>query len=68
MKPYPTDVDYSTWKLAASRVLYFLETCVHDHMLGYFQDAKTLKESWDNLKFRFSRLVRPHESFTSANS
>ena len=30
--------------------MYFLATCVHDHMLRHIWDAKTPKEAWENLK------------------
>ena len=38
----------------ASRVMYFLTTCVHDHMLSHICDAKTPKEAWENLKKIFA--------------
>ena len=40
--------------MGASRVLYCLATCVHDHMLSHIRDAKTPKEAWENLKKIFS--------------
>ena len=49
-KPNPTDVEYATWELVASRVVYCLATCVHEHMLGYIWEAKTSKEARENLK------------------
>ena len=48
-RPIKTDPGYATWEQAASRVMYCLATCVHDHMLGYIRDAKTPKEAWENL-------------------
>ena len=45
---------YATWEQAASRVLYCLATCVHDHMLCYIRDAKTPNEAWENLKKIFT--------------
>ena len=46
--------DFSTWEMAASRVLYSLASCVHDQMLGYIRDAKTLKATWENLEMIFA--------------
>ena len=43
-QPIETGPKYTTWVQAASHVMYFLATCVHDHMLGYIRDAKTPKE------------------------
>ena len=34
--------------------MYCLETSVHDHMLGYIQEAKVPKEAWENLKKIFA--------------
>ena len=34
--------------------MYFLVTCVHDHMLDYIPKAKTPKEAWENLKKIFA--------------
>ena len=48
-QPIETAPEYATWVQAASRVMYCLATCVHDHMLGYIRDAKTPKEAWENL-------------------
>ena len=48
-KPIETSPGYATWEQAASRVMYCLATCVHDHMLGYIRDPKTPKEAWENL-------------------
>ena len=45
MEPDPTHVDYPTWEQATSHVLCCLASCVHDHMLGYIREAKTLKEA-----------------------
>ena len=40
----PKNTEYSTWEQAASRVMYYLATCVHHHMLGYIQQVETPKE------------------------
>ena len=53
-KPGLTTPEYVTWEQAASRVLYCLATCVHDHMLSHIRDAKTPKEAWENLKKIFT--------------
>ena len=53
-QPIKTAPQYATWVQAASRVMYCLATCVHDHMLGYIRDAKTPKEAWENLKKIFA--------------
>ena len=53
-QPNPTHVDYLAWEQAASRVLYWLASFVHDHMLSYIQESKTPKEVWGNLKKRFA--------------
>ena len=53
-QPDPKNADYSTWEQAASRVMYFLETRVHVHMLRHIRDAKTPKEVWRNLKKIFA--------------
>ena len=68
-KPNPTDAKYATWEQAASRVIYFLVTCVYDHMLGYIQEAKTPKEAWENLKKIFAanmiaRKLQLYQSYT----
>ena len=39
-QPIKTAPQYATWVQAASRVMYCLATCVHDHMLCYICDAK----------------------------
>ena len=49
-QPNRTTLEYATWEQAASRVMYCLATCVHDHMLGYFREAKMLNEAWENLR------------------
>ena len=46
----PRTPKYSTWEQVTNRVMYFLATCVHDHMLGYIREAKTPKEVWENLR------------------
>ena len=53
-QPNPTHADYPAWEQAASRVLYCLASCVHDHMLGYIREAKTPKQAWENLKKIFA--------------
>ena len=53
-QPNPTHTDYPAWEQAASHVLYCLSSCVHDHMLGYIREAKTLKQAWENLKKIFA--------------
>ena len=53
-RPDPTTPKHSIWEQAASRVLYFLATCVHEHMFCYIWEAKTLKEAWGNLKNIFA--------------
>ena len=49
-KPDITTANYPTWEQGASRVMYCLATCVHDHMLSHIRDAKKPKEAWENLK------------------
>ena len=53
-KPEITHANYPTWEQGASRVLYFLATCVHHHILSHIRDAKTPKEAWENLKKIFA--------------
>ena len=53
-KPETIHANYPTWEQGASRVLYCLATCVHDHMLSHIRDAKTPKEAWENLKKIFA--------------
>ena len=53
-RPDSKNADYATWEQAASRVMYCLATCVHDHMLSHIRDAKTPKEAWANLKKMFA--------------
>ena len=53
-QPVVTAPEYTTWEQAASRVMYCLATCVHDHMLGYIREAKMLKEAWENLRKIFA--------------
>ena len=53
-QPNPTHADYPAWEQAASRVLYCLASCVHDHMLGYIREAKMPKQVWENLKKIFA--------------
>jgi hypothetical protein len=33
----------------ASRVMFCLATCVHNHMLSYIHNADSLKATWENL-------------------
>ena len=49
-----THNDFPSWEHVASRVFYCLASYVHDHMLGYIIDAKTLKVAWENLKKIFA--------------
>ena len=53
-QPNSTHADYPAWEQAASRVLYCLASCVHDHMLRYIRDSKTPKEAWEKLKKIFA--------------
>ena len=53
-RPVETAPGYAIWEQDASRVMYFLATCVHDHMLGYIRKAKTPKEAWENLRKIFA--------------
>ena len=46
----PTNPNYSKWKQEVRFVMYFLETCVHDHMISYITCIETPKEVWENLK------------------
>ncbi len=48
-KPNITNTNYPKWEQGAIRVMYCLETCVHDHMLGHIWDAKAPKVAWKNL-------------------
>ena len=49
-QPNLAHVDHSSWKQVTSRMLYYLASCIVDHMLGYIRGAKTPKEVWGNLK------------------
>ena len=53
-QPVVTAPEYATWEQDEIRVMYFLATCVHDHMLGYIREAKTPKEAWENLRKIFA--------------
>ena len=53
-QPGLTAPEYATWEQAASRVMYCLATCVHDHMLDYIREAKTPKEAWNYLRKIFA--------------
>ena len=66
-KPEITNVNYPMWDQGASRVMYCLATCVHDHMLSHIQDTKMPKEVWENLKNFFVR-TQQHASFNSRKS
>ena len=55
--PEPTHTDFPAREQASSTVLYCLASCVHDQMLDYIWDAKTLKEAWENLKKLFVAIV-----------
>ena len=49
--------NFALWEYkmqGASRVLYCLASCVHDHILGYIRDSKTPKEAWEKLKKIFA--------------
>ena len=65
MKPNPTHTDYPTWEQATIRVLYCLATCLHDYMLDYIREAKTLKEPGENLKviFAANTIARKLQSY-----
>ena len=41
------------WEQTVRHVLYYLASCVHDHMLDYIWEAKTPKEAFGNLKKNF---------------
>ena len=56
-----THKDFLAWEQVACRVLYCLASCVHDQMLGYIRDAKTLKEAWENLKKIFATSTMTHK-------
>ena len=60
-RPGPKNVDYSTWEQTTSRVMYWLATYVHDHMLSHIRDAKTPKEAWENLKKIFATNTTAHK-------
>ena len=53
-QPVAPAPEYATWEQAASRVMYFLVTCVHDHTLGYIRETKTPKEAWEDLRKIFA--------------
>ena len=53
-QPVETAPKYATWEQAASRVMYCLATCVHDHMLSCIRETKTPKEAWGNLRKIFA--------------
>ena len=53
-QPDSTHANYPAWEQAASRVMYCLASCVHDHMLGYIRDSKTPNEAWEKLKKIFT--------------
>ena len=48
--PNSAHKNFPVWEQGASRVLYCLASYVHDQMLGYIKDAKSQKESWENLQ------------------
>ena len=50
----PSTCRHPSWEQAVSRVLYCLASYVHDHILGYIQEAKTPKDPWGNLKMIFA--------------
>ena len=49
-----TNANYRMWEQGASWVMYWLTTCVHDHMLNHIRDTKTPKEACENLKKMFA--------------
>ncbi|KAH7287748.1 hypothetical protein KP509_32G072100 [Ceratopteris richardii] len=40
---------YEEWNQGAQKVMYWLSVSIQDSMIGYIQDAKTLKEACNNL-------------------
>ena len=50
----PKNVDYWTWEQVASRIMYCLAACVHNHILDYIRKAKMPKEAWENLRKIFA--------------
>ena len=60
-RPDPKNTDYSTWEQVVSRVMYCLETCVHDHMLSHIRDTKTPEEAWANFKKIFAANTTTHK-------
>ena len=50
----PKNADYSTLEQVASRAMYCLATCVHNHMFSHIRNIKTPKEAWENLKKIFA--------------
>ena len=66
-QPVVTAPKYTTWDQVASRLMYFLATCVHDHMLGFVREMKTPKEAWEIYE-RFSRRTQLQEGFNFAKS
>ena len=63
-QPDPTTLEYATWEQAANCVMYWLVTCIHDHMLGYIREAKTPKEAWENLRKDFRGRHNPKKAST----
>ncbi|KAH7432940.1 hypothetical protein KP509_07G047000 [Ceratopteris richardii] len=41
--------EYEEWNQGAQKVMYWLFVGIQDIMIGYIQDAKTLKEAWNSL-------------------
>ena len=62
-QPNPTHADYPAWEQVASRVLYCLASCVHEHMRGYIRDSKTPKKLGKNSR----RFLRPRQLHESSN-
>ena len=60
-KPEITNANYPTWEQGASQIMYYLATCVHDHMLSHIRDAKTPREVWENLKKIFTENTSTHK-------
>ena len=60
-QPNLAHANYPGWEQAASHALYYLASCVHDHMLGYIREATTPKEAWGNLKKNFAADTDAHK-------
>ncbi|KAH6554802.1 hypothetical protein KP509_05G000500 [Ceratopteris richardii] len=40
---------YEEWNEGARKVIYWLSVSIQDSVIGHIQDAKTRKETWNNL-------------------